>query len=140
MISLRLHDSNNIIDSDFGYWLVSKIRVRLISNFRNYNFKRWDNYLTESKEVTRLYSRNYTAYEIVDFAASNIICNSSTGEITISINNNKFVPGFDRLKLSTIVKTINYGTLDIKGCSIFTDTFNHFAENIDTYASIYYRI
>lgn len=140
MISLNLHDSNKIIDIDFGYWLASKIKLKLLSNFRNYKFTNWDNFLNESKDIVRLYKRTYTVYEVVVFASSNIVCNATEGNIVISIDNNKLVPGFDRLKLSTIIKTINYGTLEIKGCPLFTDTFNHFAENIGEYASIYYGI
>lgn len=138
-MELRIRDSNNIIDEQFGRWLTERVKTKLLSNISRYRFVNWDTYLTESKQLKRLYNRSYTVAEIVIFAASNISYVCVPGEITISLNNTKFVPGFDRLSLQSIAKTINYGTLDIKGCPIFTDTFDYFAKNIDLYTRAYYR-
>lgn len=138
-MELRIRDSQMILDEDFGRWLLPIIRVNLISSIRKYKFDLWNEYLTSSTSVNRLYDKTYTANEIIIFAANNLIYKGSTGEIIISFDNNKFVPGFDRLRLATIIKTINYGTLEIKQCSIFTDTFNYFAENIDKYVGLYYN-
>lgn len=139
-MELRVQDSNQIIDIDFGEWLISHIRVKLLSSVSKYRFDKWDDFLTESENISRLYTRQYSVLEVVKFASKNIVCKGATGDISIQFDNTKLVPGFDRLPLNTILKTINYGTLDIKGCPIFTDTLEYFAKDIDTYVHMYYNI
>lgn len=139
-MELRIRDSNKFIDVQFGLWLIPRIKTKLISSIRKYKLNTWDTYLTEDASIKRLYKKDYKAEDVITFAADNLSCTGVDGEISIQFNFNKLVPGFDRLRLTTIVKTINYGTLDIKSCPIFTDTFNYFAKNIDTYVGIYYRL
>lgn len=139
-MELRIRDSANIIGVDFGYWLIPKIRAKLVSNIKNYYLVNWDKYLTNTETIKRLYKKDYKAAEIIIFAANNLVCTGTDGELVIRFNDVKFIPGFDRLNLGVAVKTLNYGTLDIKGCSIFTDTLTSFADDIDTYVSLYYRL
>ena len=140
-MELRLRDSASIIDESFAVWLRSHIKVKLISSINKYKLVNWDKYLNESENVSRLYKdKKYKASEIIMFAASKLVCTSVRGEVVISFKKNTFVPGFDRLDLNNIIKTINYGTVDIKGCPIFSDVLNNFAKNIDTYASMYYNL
>ena len=139
-MELRIRDSNNIVDEEFGHWLIPRIKTKLISNIGTYKLQNWDKYLTDSTTLKRLYEKDYKAADIVVFAANNLVCTGSDGDISIQFNTNKFVPGFDRAKLITLVKTINYGTLDTKGCPIFTDTLNYFAKHINNYVNMYYRL
>lgn len=139
-MELRIRDSKGFIDVNFGYWLLPKIQSKLISNIDQYKLERWDNYLTNSKSLKRLYTQEYKAENIILFAANNLVCDGADGEITIHFNNTKLIPGFDRLLLNTLIKTVNYGTLDTKGCPIFTETFNYFAQNIDSYVRLYYML
>ena len=117
-----------------------RIRAKLIVNAFNYKLQLWDKYLSESNSVKRLYNKDYKALDVILFAANNLVCKGTDGEVSIQFNDTKFVPGFDRLKLGVIVKTINYGTLDVKACSIFTDTFNYFAKDIDIFVKEYYKL
>lgn len=139
-MELRIRDSEGFVDKGFGWWLVFRIKVKLISNIKNYKLDNWDKYLNEATELNRLFNRKYKTADVITFAAKNIICEGSAGEITLRFDDTKFVPGFDRLKLTTLLKTINFGTLSIKGCPIFSDTFNYFSEDIDTYVRLYYRL
>lgn len=140
-MELRIRDSQQIIDEAFGKWLIPRIKTKLISSISRYKFANWDNYLSTSDNIPRLYEdKEYTAASIIIFAANELVCQGGPGEIVIEFNTNDFVPGYDRLKLTTIIKTINYGTLDIKGCPIFTDVLDHFARHISTYARLYYRL
>ena len=138
-MDLRIYDSHNFVDVDFGLWLINRIRVKLVSNISKYDLQVWDNFLNNSKELRRLYTKKYKTEDLIIFASNNLTCSGDSGEITISFNPNQFAPGFDRIRLNTLLKTINYGTLDTKGCSIFSDTFNYFSENIDQYVSLYYN-
>ena len=139
-MELHLIDANQIIDAQFGEWISQKICTKLLSSIKDYYLGNWDKYLTTSNTLTRLYTQQYKTSDILTFAANNLVCKGVAGDITIKVDNTKFVPGFDRLNLLTIVKTINYGTLDTKGCPIFTDVFNEFSEHIDEYVRMYYRV
>ena len=138
-MELRLRDSQNILNIDFGIWLIPMIKTRIISNYKKYNFVHWEKYLNETEDVIRLYTKHYSVFESINFACKNIVCDGKSGEISIHFNNNIYVPGFDRWKLSSFIKTINYGTLQIKGCPIFTDSLNEIAKDIDTYVGLYYN-
>lgn len=139
-MELRIREPNNFADRLFGLWLVSKIRTHLISNMKNYHFDQWNNYINKSEDIRKLQAKHLSVEQIIIFASDNITCTCVPGELVISFNLKKFVPTFDRLSLNTIIKTINYGTLDIKGCPIFTDTLKEFEKNIDNLLSSYYLI
>ena len=139
-MELRIRDSKGFVDTSFGTWLIPRIQARLISRISKYNFSAWDEFLTKDSSLSRLYKKTYKAADIILFASKNIVCTGVDGDITIHFNYTKFTPGFDRLPLNVIVKTINYGNISLKGCPIFTDTLNFFAEDIDSYIRIYYRI
>ena len=139
-MELRLRDKEKFVDKGFGNWLVQRIRIKLLSEISKYNLTNWDKYLSESANLNRLYARDYKASEILVFAANNLACTGIDGDISIQFDNTKFVPGFDRLKLDLILRTITFGTRDTKACPIITDVFNSFAEDIDTYLHSYYML
>lgn len=140
-MELRIRDSSNIVDVSFGNWLINNIlRYRLISNIHKYNFENWDKFLTESDSIKRLYKKKYYTKDVIVFAANNLTCKGAPGEITIQFDSTKFIPGFDRLRLDVIVKTIDYGTLDIPSCPIFRKTLKYLADDIDTYVGLYYEV
>ena len=126
------------LDINFGYWLIERIKLKLISNINLSKMSLLDNYLSQSKDIKRLYNKKYTACEIIMFATNNLICFKGADDIVITFDNNKFVPGFDRLNLITAIKLIDYGNRDVKGCHIFRDTFDYFAKDIDKYVKLYF--
>lgn len=137
---LQVQGNKSIVTVDFGEWLCDFIKLKIISSINNYKLRVWDDYLTTSTTINRLYSRTYRATEIITFAANNLVCTGIEGNISISFDGTKFVPGFDRFKLSSAVKLLDYGALDIKGCPIFREAFDYFDENIDLYAKLYSKI
>lgn len=139
-MELRITDKEQILDTSFGRWLIDRMRFSLVRNFNNYNFTNWDKWLNETTSVSRLFDKNYSVLDIILFASKHIVCDGVNGELHIHFNNNIFVPGFDRWKLTTCIRTINFGNLEVKGCPIFTDTFDEFAEDIDNYVSVFYMI
>lgn len=139
-MELRIKDSEEFVDTDFGRWLVLRIRAKLISNLSKYNWAVLDKYLTDSSKIRRLYNKSYKASDIIIFAANNLVCSGISGEIVISLNKDKFVPAYDRESLDVLARLINYGTLDVKGCPIFTDTFTDFSKNINMYLRLYYDL
>ena len=138
MIQLVVKDTSNVIDFKFGAWLTQQIKTKLIGSIKKYNFTIWDKYLNESPDIIRLYKKKYNTSDIIIFAANNLVCKAVPGELIIQFNTAKFVNGFDRLDLNTIIKMINYGTLDIKGCPIFTDVLHQIEDDIVTLFRLYY--
>lgn len=140
-MELIIRDSNKLLTDDFARWLLSKVKIKLIANISRYNVENFDNYLNESNDIKRLYKdKNYRASDIIMFAANNLVYSFSETEIRIHVDFNKYTPGYDRLKINTAAKLINYGTADKRGCPIFTNILNQFAENIQDYISLYYRL
>ena len=139
---MRLHisDASKLLDRNFGMWLIPRIKTRLLSSIRKYYLGNWDDYINNSEDIKKLYTKTYRTEEIIIFAANHLKCSGVDGELYIELDNNVYVPGFDRLKLITVAKTINYGTLTVKGCPIFTDCLNYFAENIELFAKMFYSI
>lgn len=137
---LTLTDKDNIVDTDFGNWLIDHIRTKLISSINSNKLITWNEFINNTDVLDRLYNSSYSAEAIIIYASKHLKCNSSNGKIIIGIDDNILVPGFDRLKLKTICKLINYGTTDIKGYPIFSDTFNYFKDNILDYVRMYYVI
>ena len=139
-MELKIHDPHEFLTIDFGKWLVSTIRSKLIHSISKYNFARWDNFLNTSEVFKKLYVNNYKTETLIIFAANNIVCKRAGEDLVVRFNNTKWVPGFDRVNLYSLLKTINYGTLDVKSCPIFTDVFKSFKDNIQTYVNLYYGL
>ena len=139
-MQLNITDNSNFITIDFGKWLIPFIQTKLLSNVGNYDFRGWDKYLTESIDLPRLYTKEYKALEVITFAAKNLLCIGRDGDIIIKFNENQYIPGFNHVKLTTLIKLIEYGTTQRKGVPIFRDTLDYFANNIESYAQKYYGI
>ena len=140
-MELHVFDKDKLIDIDFGFWLIPKIRAKLISSYKDYHFDNWDTYLNTSPDIKRMYSHNkYNVFDILLEGAYNLVCEGTSGDIRIFINKNNIVSGYDRLNLERVLKTINYGTLSIKACPIVSNVFAYFAEDIVSYARQYYQV
>ena len=139
-MELQINDSNNIIDVDFGRWLQSLIRIKLISSINKDKLIQLDNYFTNDASIRRLYNKLYYTKDLIILAANNLVCSGTKGAITIKIKNNVFVPGYDRLNLSEAIKLINFGNLSVKGCFLFTNVFDYFSDNINQYVRYFYRL
>ena len=107
-MELRLIDAQQILDVDFGRWLIPFIKTNLIANYSNYSFVNWETFLNETEDIKRLYNKKYRVFDILKFASNNLICDGIAGEVHIHFNNNIYVPGFDRWKLTSAIKTINF--------------------------------
>ena len=139
-MKLLLHDKDNIVDLDFGNWLLELISTKLISSIDSKKLQQLDDFINNTDTLKRLYKSQYSTESILIYAARHLKCNVVHGEITIDLDNNALVPGFDRLKLLTICKLINYGSSEVKGYPIFTNTFNYFRDNITDYVRMYYVV
>ena len=138
-MELIIRGSEDILTQELGNWLCSVLKDKILMRVNDSKLIAWDNYLTNDSAVTRLYKRDYKASEVIIFAGQNLSCVVADGMIIIRFNLTKFVPGFDRWKLSTAIKTLNYGTLQVKGCHVFTDAFNSLKDDLPDLIRLYYR-
>mgnify|MGYP003320578120 CR=1 FL=1 len=137
-MELRIFDKNQFVTLDFGNWLIPYIKSKIISSIDKSKLIAWDTYFNETESIKKLYKKAPKTFDIIVFIANNLECSGVDGEISITVSNTVFIPGFDRFRADIAAKLINYGNLEIHGYSIITDCFNHFATNIDDYVKSYY--
>lgn len=139
-MELRIFDKDQFVTVDFGKWLIPHIRSKVISSIDKTKLSALDNYLAETALIKPLSKTPPKTFDVIVFIANNLKCEGTDGEIYITVSKTAFVPGFDRLKAEIAAKLINYGNLEVKGYSIFTDSFNEIAKNIDTYVGLFYNL
>lgn len=139
-MKLRIYDESGSIDTDFGWWLIPKISSAIISSINMRKLDRWNTYINETSDISRLYTRKYKVEDIIIFACNNLVCKGTPGEIYIEINPVINAPGFDRIKLSSICKMINFGVQGVKEYPLFTSVFKEFKSNITDYVRMYYLV
>lgn len=139
-MKLHVTDSSEYVDLLFGQWLCSQIKNKLLSQINSYELTKLDEYLTTEDLIPKLYSRRYFAKDIILQGSQHLVCTGDSGNFFIHVDENVFASGFDRVKLVDLCKLINYGTLNLKGCSIFTDVFQYFSDNLTTYLHVYYQV
>lgn len=137
---LRIFDANEVIDLEFGKYLCDIVRKKFISMIDDYNMKSWQVHINTSDEFNKIYSKDVDLDSIFIFASTQLKYGFMGSDLIIEFDPNVLIPGFDRLKLVSLLKMINFGTLSIKGCPIVTDLFNYFEEHIDEYVKVYYNL
>ena len=74
---------------------------------------------------------------IID-ACESLVCDDKDDFITVGINPSTLAKNFSQsIKLATVCKMINYGTVDVKGYPIFTQCFAEAKENLGVYVNKY---
>lgn len=140
-MKLKVIDNNNVVDNDFAEWLLRYIQQKLLLKVNPSKLQNWSKYLTTSDSVSRLYSREYSAVDVVTQGIENLqVSFVSSNEFEIHINPRKFTLGFDRLPLETACKMIDFGNLQVRGTAIFSSTFEETIQELDILAMQYYRI
>lgn len=134
---LEILDPKNTIDNNFLSWLESKIRNKLISSIDRNKLKNWDIFINSNPVYKSIYKKNISTLDILISGANNLISSRSSESIQITINPKIYAVGFDRVKIRSLCKLINFGNRDISAYPIFTNTFKYFAENIQTYIDRY---
>jgi hypothetical protein len=133
---LVINDPDGIVEYRFCTWLISQIQREYLLrvNIKKYSFI--DEYLS-----TLDFMKNHsgaTSHSIVQAGLSRLVVNSDEDSFTIHINDTMLFDPENGIKLNSMCKLINYGTISVKGYSIITDLFTYFAENIDMLLKYYY--
>ena len=112
----------------FSIWLVSRIKFEIMSKVLNSNFKPLENYLRKELKI------NQSIYQVISKCIESIEIVKLNSSYVIQINQNK---KYNDILVKTISKIIDYGTIDLKGYSIFSSIFDNINKNLDVYYYIY---
>lgn len=137
-MKLEIIDPNNQLDHPFIKWLIKQIQKYCISHMRADKLKRWDTYFS-TKQFRSIYKKHIKARDILTAGIYNLTYIHAGEAIQIQINPNTNMVGFDRIKISSLCRLINYGNQEISGYPILTDVFQHFSEEFTTYLEAYIR-
>lgn len=121
-MELVIYKQKTFLATDFIDYLCQLIQSLLLSSdidFRLFNQYFINNFQTE-----------INANAILIQAGQNLQVLDYTEIIIIQINENRLFNN-SQIKLIDLCKLLNYGTLDIQGTNIFSDTFDYIAKNIN---------
>lgn len=121
-MDLVIYKQKTFIASDFIRYLCQMIQQLLLSShidFRSFNQYFINNFQTD-----------ITAQNILINAGQNLQIQDYSDVVVIQINENMLFKD-SQIKLIDLCKLLNYGTLDISGTNIFSDTFDYIATNIN---------
>jgi hypothetical protein len=136
-MKLEIRDPKNLLDRSFIEWLKLKIRDKILIDTDPHKLLKWDLFFNDNNEFKSIYKKRIQTRDFIIAGAVNLTYTKSEVSFIIRINNNIYTPGLDRIKLISICKLINFGNSEIGGYPIFTNTMNHFAENIQYYVEEY---
>ena len=112
---------NKLNDPDFIQYLCMMIQNCLLNS--GIDFTR---FLQVFKDEFKYFSIN----SMLILASQNLMISDYDSYIIIQINPNVYLPG-SYSRLIDACRLLNYGTLDIQGTYIFSDTFDYIASNIN---------
>ena len=117
-------------------WLITQIRRKYFTEVKIKKYSKVDDYLLKLTFMER--HKGISSHNIVQVGLSNLIVSSDVDSYYIHINDSIFFDSTEGIKLSSMCKLINYGTLSVKGYPIITELFTYYANNIDNLLKYYY--
>lgn len=80
---------------------------------------------------------NLSSLQLLEYAIKNFIVTKSGNDYIIMLNKNISLPKSRNQNLSSIIKLIEYGSLEIKGTNILYKAFSYIKDNLDSLIEIY---
>ena len=136
-MKLVINDPDGVVNYGFCVWLTSQIRSKYMAEVNIKKFSAIDKYLESLDFMER--HKGQTAHIIVQNGLRNLVIKSGKDSYTICINESLSYDFLAGVKLSSLCKLINYGSLSVRGYSIITQIFTEIAENLDVLLTYYYR-
>jgi hypothetical protein len=136
-MKLEIIDENNELDYAFGRWLIKQIQLEFRLDVDPRKLQNWDKFFAESDEYKGIYSTPVKAITILQTALKNLQCDNLPDKLIIKFNQNQFMPGFDRVKVDTLVRLITFGNNSLQGYPIVKDILQRVADNIGDYIKRY---
>lgn len=136
-MKLQIHDPNNELDREFGFWLISQIRDYFNSQLDPKKLIRWDKFFNESDEIVKLYQTKINSESILQLGINSLTVKKIPNSLEIFMLKNKFVPGLDRVSVDTACRLITFGNQSLSGYPVLLTTMQHFADSINYYVDLY---
>jgi hypothetical protein len=133
-MQLLIRGNKDLVTSDFGEWLIPRMRSRIISRINKQRLSLWDKTLLDIMSCNSKVAENGFALLVVSSCTEKLVSFETSDGVVVTVDPELVI---NKLKLAQIAKTINFGTLTQKGYPLFTDCYEYFAKNIDTFFSMY---
>lgn len=125
-------------EDDFFDWLIPKIREYVLAHIDEKKLLKVDEYINSNKYFHSIFKKEISSKEAIVSAMYNLKKDVYWDRVVISIDPNVMLPN-TTVKLITVIKTINFGTLSIMGHNLITKNFKFIEDNIDTFYEKYLR-
>lgn len=134
---LEILNPESELDLEFAQWLRQKIIERFNAQLDPNKLVNWDAFFNNSLEYT-LTSGIIRIEVILRRIITELQITMLPDKIIFSFSKNKYVPGFDRLSIDNLIRTITFGNASLGGYPIIVDTLQYYADNINDYIELYY--
>lgn len=121
---------NEKYTTQFITWLLSIIRVEVLSSINIGTLQKYE------EEVFNLYNVKISYYDVVKRSLNNLQILNSDKKYVIQVNPNILYSNTN-IKLINLINLLNYGTLQVQGCFIFSNVFENVQKNIEIYYNRY---
>jgi hypothetical protein len=125
-------------EDDFFDWLIPKIREYVLAHIEEKKLLKVDEYINTNRYFHSIFKKEISSKEAIVSAMYNLKKDVYWDRVVISIDPNVMLPN-TTVKLITVIKTINFGTLSIMGHNLITKNFKFIEDNIDTFYEKYLR-
>jgi hypothetical protein len=125
-------------EDDFFDWLIPNIREYVLAHIDEKKLLKVDEYINTNKYFHSIFKKEISSKEVIVSAMYNLKKDVYWDRVVISIDPNVMLPN-TTVKLITVIKTINFGTLSIMGHNLITKNFKFIEDNIDTFYEKYLR-
>ena len=134
-MELRIKNDNGTFTDDFIVYLIREIGYYLPLKINKRKLIKWDDYLN-SIGITTTDKYKISSYNVLLAGVHSLTYKKIDNEYIISIDNNAYMPYITE-SIDTLCKLINYGTVELKGVYVLTETFEYFSKNVNKYFDKY---
>ena len=121
---------NKYYSYSFVKWLTNVVRIEVMSNLSLELLPRYE------QEIYNLFNVNVNYVDIIKKSLNNLQILESNDKYIVQINPNIKYKNTN-LCLNVLVNLLDYGTLQVKGCYLFSTVFNNINNNLNIYYDRY---
>ena len=135
-MQLIINDPEGIVEYRFCTWLVTQIQRKYFTEVKVKKYSNIDKYLSELDFMEN--HKVVSSDTIIRQGLRNLIVTSGKDSYSIHVNDTILFDMENKIKLSSMCKLINYGTLSVRGYPIIIELFTYYANNLDKLLKYYY--
>jgi|GEM_PF-6804284 hypothetical protein len=125
---------NLVRDVDWSHFLTNYISEKLFNyvllNLNEDKVFILDDYINNILEI------QLSTKEILKFAFENLVIADTGSEFVVMIDPNINIPN-SKHKLITVIKLIDYGNLEVRGCGIISQAFSYIVMQLPNLVTLY---